>query len=550
MRDKAIRRIGLLALLLHFLVACGGAEERREKHLQKAGFLYENGRYELAVEEFKNAAYIKPSDKAVHHQLAQSYEKLNDADSAIASYRRILELDPADQQPRIRLARIYVNTGELNRAAEQADALLHKDGENADALVIRSLVRSRQGRILAALKDARDALKSDRSLLAARIQLASLYLYQQRNKLAVQTLRKGLEQHPGNAGMLVQLARVYFLRGERLKAEKFLQSALQSDPDNAHYRALLAGISTDSTQAATAVETSKSWLTIDDEFFPNQFRLEKILEKTPSAIGPLSLLTRMLIRRGDYAQAEFFIQKALIREAGNTIARNFLAEVLIEQKQRSKAIVHLDQAIRTQPDWWLPYRNKALALIQEGNMPRALQTYREGIKSARITKVLRLDLALLYEQSGQTAEAVAVYERMLREDQQALEAANNLAMLLANDAERPEGLPKAQQLIRILQGEDNPAYLDTIGWVQLKSGQTDAAIVALSRAVEHAPEIGTIRYHLGKAYLQQGDLANARKQLREAIRLNESFNEREEALTIIGDMRLPAPEPLSETPAD
>ena len=69
-----IIKTALLALLLLLLLACGGADERRQRHLQKANGLFENGHYPLALEEYKNASYIKPSDISVHHKLAQTYE--------------------------------------------------------------------------------------------------------------------------------------------------------------------------------------------------------------------------------------------------------------------------------------------------------------------------------------------------------------------------------------------------------------------------------------------------------------------------------------------
>jgi tetratricopeptide (TPR) repeat protein len=224
-------------------------------------------------------------------------------------------------------------------------------------------------------------------------------------------------------------------------------------------------------------------------------------------------------------------------EPGNTLAQNFFAEILIKQNQYSKAVVHLNQIIRSQPDWWVAYRNKSLALVEEGDIARAIQTYKKGIKLSQETAVLRLDLALLYEKNGQAVEAVTVYEYMLRENQQAYEASNNLAMLLSDAEIFPNGLPRAKELIKALEGEDNPAYLDTIGWVKLKSGDIDSALLALTHAAKKAPNIAMIQYHLGKAYLQAGDQASAHRQLQRAIRLNASFDERADAMALLQSIK-------------
>jgi len=525
----------LLVLLLQLLSACGGAEERKQRHLQKASSLFESGHYKMALKEYQSASYIKPSDKVVHYQLAQTSEKLGDFGAAIASYRRILTFYPQDQRSHARLGKLYLRQGDSMHALEQAEALLEQDADSAEGLLIRSQIRSLHGLMQASLKDAENALKSDPHKNTTRVQLASLYLFQQRNKLAKQVLKEGLERDPNDARLLVQLARVYFMQNLRSQAEPLLQLALQSDTDNLQYRALQSRLFVDPVPASSLLRDADlpSGLTTYDEFFPTQVRLERILERTPSAIGPLSLLTRLLIRKGEYAQAEIFIQKALNTEPSNTVARNLLAETLIKQKHYAKAVVHLDQVIRTESDWWLPYRNKALAVAQKGDIPQAIETYQQGIKFSRVTEILRLDLALLYEHNEQVAEAIEVYEKMLRKDQRASQATNNLAMLLSDKEHAPQGLPRARQLINNLTGEDTPAYLDTIGWVMLQSGDPGAAVLALKKAAKRAPGIATIRYHLGKAHYQAGDLAKAQQQLQEAIRLSNSFDGREDTFALL-----------------
>jgi tetratricopeptide (TPR) repeat protein len=335
--------------------------------------------------------------------------------------------------------------------------------------------------------------------------------------------------------LLIQLAKVYSLQGSLKRAGKLLQSASQNDVDKAGYSRLLSQLFAGSSP--TKPTDLPPWLTLYDEFFPDQVRLEEILDKVPAALTPLSLLVRMLMFKGEYAQAEFYLQRALTVEPGNTLAQNFFAEILIKQNQYSKAVVHLNQIIRSQPDWWVAYRNKSFALVKEGDTPRAIQTYKKGIKLSQETAVLRLDLALLYEKNGQAAEAVTVYEYMLRENQQAYEASNNLAMLLSDAEIFANGLPRAKELIKALEGEDNPAYLDTIGWVQLKSGDIDSALLALTHAAKKAPNIAMIQYHLGKAYLQAGNQASAHRQLQRAIRLNASFDERADAMALLQNIK-------------
>jgi len=66
----------------------------------------------------------------------------------------------------------------------------------------------------------------------------------------------------------------------------------------------------------------------------------------------------------------------------------------------------------------------------------------------------------------------------------------------------------------------NSYNLDTLGWVQFKSGQFEEAIENLGRSLQ-TPESaasGTTYYHLGAAYQESGDLEKARFYFKEALR--------------------------------
>lgn len=90
---------------------------------------------------------------------------------------------------------------------------------------------------------------------------------------------------------------------------------------------------------------------------------------------------------------------------------------------------------------------------------------------------------------------------------------NNLAYAYA---EAPNGLERlrdaerlAQEAIEIArekgaQPEEMAAYLDTLGWVQLKLGKTDLALVNLTAAADMVPDENDVLLHLARAYLALG----------------------------------------------
>jgi len=88
-------------------------------------------------------------------------------------------------------------------------------------------------------------------------------------------------------------------------------------------------------------------------------------------------------------------------------------------------------------------------------------------------------------------------------------------------AEMGRNLPEARKMIEIAaeRRPDDGAITDSLGWIQFRSGETDAAVKTLQRAVELDPEDPTINEHLGDAYWAAGRKIEARYQWQRALTL-------------------------------
>jgi tetratricopeptide (TPR) repeat protein len=103
-------------------------------------------------------------------------------------------------------------------------------------------------------------------------------------------------------------------------------------------------------------------------------------------------------------------------------------------------------------------------------------------------------------------------------------AANNLAALIADHQRSPERLDYALDLTERLRGSNNPLYLDTIGWVNYRVGNTLEAVSLLERAVQTArgvsgleAQVPQLQYHLGMAYLESDNVEEAKRALAAAV---------------------------------
>lgn len=75
--------------------------------------------------------------------------------------------------------------------------------------------------------------------------------------------------------------------------------------------------------------------------------------------------------------------------------------------------------------------------------------------------------------------------------------------------------------------------MDTLGWILLEQKQLPRSLDLLSKAAAKLPDNPVIRYHHGVALLQNGQTAEARKELAAAIGAGKSFPGAEHARSLL-----------------
>jgi TolA-binding protein len=68
-----------------------------------------------------------------------------------------------------------------------------------------------------------------------------------------------------------------------------------------------------------------------------------------------------------------------------------------------------------------------------------------------------------------------------------------------------------------LADSDQPALLDTLGWVHYRLGEYDKAAEILSGVVEQEPRVPGVKYHLGMVYYSRGDQRAAKEILSKVV---------------------------------
>lgn len=100
------------------------------------------------------------------------------------------------------------------------------------------------------------------------------------------------------------------------------------------------------------------------------------------------------------------------------------------------------------------------------------------------------------QRAGNREAAVAAYTTALERNAESVEALNNLAWLYG-EAKDSRALPLAEKAAEL--APENPAVLDTYGWLLTQNGQRQKGIATLQKAASLAPQSAEIQAHLKEA---------------------------------------------------
>jgi Tfp pilus assembly protein PilF len=178
----------------------------------------------------------------------------------------------------------------------------------------------------------------------------------------------------------------------------------------------------------------------------------------------------------------------------------------------------LRRAVQIDPSLLTGYVMLGQLYYSQGRLDDARREF-ETLAERQAKPVAALTMLGIIAQAQNNPElARKSFERVIDIDPRAPVAANNLAWMYA---ERGERLDVALELAKAAADAlpKMAEVRDTLGWVYYKRQTSDQAIAALQESVRLDPRNPTYHYHLGLAYVQDGNVARARESLERALSL-------------------------------
>lgn len=191
-------------------------------------------------------------------------------------------------------------------------------------------------------------------------------------------------------------------------------------------------------------------------------------------------------------------------------ARSRAAALLLDKSARTEALALLDDYAADHPEDELDLTlAKARLLADHGEADTGLALLAAALERHPQHPSIEYDRAVILEQAGHVHESVEALEHMLAERPDDPTLLNALGYTLADHTLE---LGHAEALIRraLTVMPDNPAALDSLGWVHFREGDVRGAAATLARAyaLGHDAEIAA---HWGEALWVSGERNEARR---------------------------------------
>lgn len=501
-------------------------------HLLLAELALERGQYAAAASEYRKAAELSEDASIADRAVTLSME-LGRKTEALASARRWVELAPDDRNARRYLAQLYLAENRIDEAVEafeQLLPLLDEDPEKGFLPLAGLLLDESEQKH--ALKVMQRLLERHRDVAAAHYGYALLSLQvgdfetAQRYALQAQTLRP--DWH--HAGLLQARAMVAAgdVDGGIDRAGEVARRS--EDPElRLDYALLLAGLEREGEA---------------------RLELDLLLDEHPRMAGALRAAGLLEMRRGDLNAAQLHFTSLLATGRNIWEAFFYLGTIAEQRGQHARAVRYYTQV--RDGDLAVPAQVRAAALYElldegergvehlqdfagdapkfdaeisiaagemlarRGERERALELFDDTIARHPGHRGARFARAFLLEAMDQLDLAITELRALLREDPDDATALNALGYTLADRTDRQR---EAYRLIRKAYElePDNPAIVDSMGWVQFRRGRLQQALEHLERAYAMLPDpevaahLGEVLYNLGRtdeaALLLNGSLA-------------------------------------------
>lgn len=475
-----------------------------------------HGQFDAALTSIAALEKKQPTNPLTWNYRGAAYLGKQDTTRARESFTQALKLDPAFFPAAANLAQLDLKDNQPAAARQRFEGILKADPRHLDAMLA----------------------------------LADLGLRNQDEKTYLSWLEKAASTHPQALQPRVAMARYLLAKGNKNKALAAAREAVNAQPDNPAALDLLGA-----TQLALG----------DTPNALGSYR--RLTELQPGKAAPLVRLASAQIIAKDPAGARASLQEALHIQPDFLDAQLMLGNVEIQGARFNEAQKLARQVQQQKPDNPVGFILEGDTAFARKDYPAALAAYERAYKlspsGAALLRELQVFNATQRADEGekrlanwlathpqdastraalaenlikrrQYAAAVEHYLALNKSNPDNLVVLNNLAWALYEQGDR-RAVPFAEQALK-LQPE-NPAVMDTYGWILANQGQAGSGLSYLRKALSKAPDNAEIQYHVAVALFKTGDDVRARGELERLLASGTRFPQEADARALLSQLQ-------------
>ncbi|WP_313465089.1 tetratricopeptide repeat protein [Pseudomonas nitroreducens] len=371
------------------------------------------------------------------------------------------------------------------------DRLLKKYPDNGQLLFGKALLLQQDGRPQEALHLLEDnsASKHDVAPLLLR---ARLLQSMKRSDEALPLLKAGIKEHPDDKRVHLAYARLLVEQNRLEDAKAEFSALVEQFPDDDDLRFSLALVCLE----AQAWDEAKVYL-------------QELVERDSHVDSAHFNLGRLAEEQKD---PETALKEYALVGPGNDFlpAQLRSTEILLDQKRYDDASRRLAETRDRQPDYAIQlYLIEAEGLSNRDQVDRAWSVIQQGLKQFPDDLNLLYTRSMLAEKRNDLAQMEQDLRLIIQREPDNAMALNALGYTLADRTTR---YSEARDLIQKAHSlnPDDPAILDSLGWVNYRLGNLSEAETYLRKALERFPD-HEVAAHLGEVLWAQGKQSEARK---------------------------------------
>ncbi|WP_259757327.1 tetratricopeptide repeat protein [Pseudomonas sp. GCEP-101] len=371
------------------------------------------------------------------------------------------------------------------------DRLLKKYPDNGQLLFGKALLLQQDGRPQEALHLLEDnaASKHDVAPLLLR---ARLLQSMKRSDEALPLLKTGIKEHPDDKRVHLAYARLLVEQNRLDDAKAEFSALVEQFPDDDDLRFSLALVCLE----AQAWDEAKVYL-------------QELVERDSHVDSAHFNLGRLAEEQKDPETA--LKEYALVGPGNDFLPAQLRAtEILLDQKRYDDTSRRLAETRERQPDYAIQlYLIEAEGLSNRDQVDRAWNVIQQGLKQFPDDLNLLYTRSMLAEKRNDLAQMEQDLRLIIQREPDNAMALNALGYTLADRTTR---YSEARDLIQKAHSlnPDDPAILDSLGWVNYRLGNLSEAETYLRKALERFPD-HEVAAHLGEVLWAQGKQSEARK---------------------------------------